>query len=148
MKKLLIPVLAAITIATSSFASTASENSGVNEHFTTSFSKAKNVSWKSTESYDKASFQLGSENVDAFYNADGSLIGTSKTMAFDKLPKAALETITTKYTFPEFQLTDCIEFVNADNEKNYYVSFDRKNDSIVLEISKFGSVRIFSKTRK
>jgi hypothetical protein len=148
MKKLFITALAAIAIGTSAFAGPSSISSRVSEHFTAAFSKAQNVSWKSSEKFDKVSFVLNNEKVDAFYDTDGDLIGTSKTFALDKLPKSALETITTKYTYPEYQLKDCIEFINATNEKNYYVSFDKKNETVVLEITKSGIVSVFSKTRK
>ena len=148
MKKLFITALAAIAIGTSAFAGTTSVSNKVSEHFAASFSKAKNVSWNSSVRFDKVSFVMGTEKVDAFYDTDGDLIGTSKVVAFDKLPKSAIETITTKYTFPEYQVKDCIEFVNATNEKNYYVSFDKTEEKVVLEITKAGVVSIFNRTRK
>ena len=61
-------------------------------------------------------------------------------MAFDKLPKAALIFLTIAYTYPDYQLTDCIEFTDADNHKNYFVSYDINNERIVLLISTNGSV--------
>ena len=76
------------------------------------------------------------------------MIGTSKVMAFDKLPKNAIETITTKYTFPAFTVKDCIEFTNANNEKNYYVSLDKNTQTLVLEITKGGMVSVFSTLNK
>lgn len=148
MKKLFTLALAAIAIGTSAFAGPASISSKVNEHFTASFSKAKNVSWNSSERFDKVSFMLNNEKVFAFYDTDGELIGTSRTMAFDKLPKSALENITSKYLYPEYQLKDCIEFTTAFNEKNYYVSMDRKNETVVLEITKGGAVSVFARNRK
>ncbi len=147
MKKLFISGLLALTLITSSFAAPASGSRAM-DHFTSSFANAKGVSWKITDRFEKVSFTLNNEKVDAFYDNNGEMIGISKTMAFDKLPKSALETLTTKYTFPEYQLKDCIEFTNADNEKNFYVSFDTKNESIVLEITKAGGVSVMSKTRK
>lgn len=148
MKKLFITALAAIAIGTSAFAAPASVSKYVTANFAASFAKAKNVTWKSNEQFDMVSFVIDNEQLNAFYGTDGELIGTSKTFAFDKLPKAALETITTKYTFPDYQLQDCIEFVNSANEKNYYVSFGKKNESVVLEINRSGIVSVFSKTKK
>ena len=148
MKKLFILAFIAIATGTSAFAAGTSVNTNVNEHFAASFSKAKNVSWKTDARFEKVSFELGSEKVNAFYDTDGDLIGTSKNVAFDKLPKGAIETITTKYTFPEYQVKECIEFSNATNEKNYYVSFDTSNETVVLEISKTGIVSVFDKTKK
>ena len=148
MKKLFILALLAIATGTSAFAGPSSISTKVSEHFTASFSKAKNVSWNTTAKFDKVTFQLNNETVNAFYDKDGDLIGTSKTISFEKLPKSALETLTTKYTYPEFQLKDCIEFVSSTNEKNYYVSFDKKDEKVVVEITKGGMVSVFDRTKK
>jgi bisphosphoglycerate-independent phosphoglycerate mutase (AlkP superfamily) len=145
MKKLFILALIAIATGTSAFAGPSSK---VSNHFATLFSQAENVNWKSTDDFDKVSFVLNNEKVEAFYNKDEELIGTSKTMAFDKLPKAALETITTKYTYPSYQLTDCIEFNDATSGTNYYVSMQKAKENIVLKITPSGIVSVFSKTRK
>ena len=51
-----------------------------------------------------------------FYNTEGDLIGTTRYQDFDKLPKNALKTITSKYTFPEYALQECIAFTNEYNE--------------------------------
>lgn len=148
MKKLFILALIAIATGTSAFAGTSSNSDKTTAHFAASFSAAKNVSWTKSEEFDKATFELNNETVNVFYDKYGNLIATSKTMAFDKLPKAALETLTTKYTYPEYQLKECIELVNDINEKNYYVSFDKQDEKIVVEINKAGIVRIFDRTKK
>lgn len=141
MKKLFITALAAIAIGTSAFAG---PSTSVKDHFARNFSKAENVSWKSTDEFDRASFIVNNESVNVFYDKSGALIGTSKKVAFDKLPKDAIETITTKYTFPEFQVKECIQFTNNSNDTNYYVSLDNKGETVVLEINKKGTVSIFA----
>lgn len=148
MKKLFITALAAITIGTSAFASPASISKKVTSHFMTSFSNASEISWTRTEKFNKASFLIDDQKIEAFYDNDGDLIGSSKSVQFDKLPKSAIETITSKYTFPEYQVLECIEFVNADNEKNYYVSMDKDDATVVLEITKKGMVSLYNKIWK
>lgn len=148
MKKLFITALAAIAIGTSAFAGPSAISNKVNDHFAASFSKAKNVSWKSSDRFEKVSFVLNNEKVDAFYDNNGELIGTSKTMAFDKLPKSALENITSKYQYPEYQLKDCIEFTSDSKEKNFYVSMEKQNETLVLEITKGGMVSVFARNKK
>ena len=140
--------LIAFATGTSAFAAPKTVSTKVTEHFATSFTNAKNISWNSTEKYDKVSFVLGSEKVNVFYDTEGELLGTSKPIAFDKLPKSSLETLTTRYTYPDYQIKDCIEFINAGNEKNYYVSFEKKNKTVVLEITKAGMVSVFARTKK
>lgn len=148
MKKLFILALIAFATGTSAFAGPKTISAKVNEHFVSSFKNARNVEWKVKDNFDRVSFILNGEKVQAFYDGAGELIGTSKTYALDKLPKSALETITTKYTFPEYQLKDCIEFVNSSNEKNYYVSMDKENENVVLEITTGGMVSVFARTKK
>ncbi len=148
MKKLFIAGLFALALVTSAFASPNSVNKKAAEHFSLSFSKAKSVSWNTNDMFEKVSFQLDNEKVNAFYDTYGELLGMSRTMAFDKLPKAALETITTKYTFPDFKLTDCIAFTTNYDETNYYVSFDKTNETLILEINKAGKISVLSRTKK
>jgi len=139
MKKFLIASLIVVSFATSAFASN-NANSKALVHLGTNYSAAKNVSWTITDEFEKASFTIGNEKNDVYYTVYGDFFGSSKTMAFDKLPKSALEIITTEYTFPDYQLTDCIEFTDSDNNKSFYVSFDINNETIILSISTSGLV--------
>lgn len=148
MKQLFIMALLAIATGTSAFAGPNTISAKVNEHFSASFKNAKNVNWKTDNKFDKASFVIDGKKVQAFYDEFGDLIGTSKTYDFDKLPKSAIETITTKYTYPDYQLKDCIEFVSGGNETNYYISMARKNETVVLEITTGGMVSVFAKMKK
>ena len=109
------------------------------------FKKANNITWNTNDNYEKVSFVLNNEPIEVFYDLEGELIGKSKTMAFDKLPKNAIETITTKFQFPDYQLKDCIAFENANKETNYYISFQTNNETMVVEISTNGNVRLFSR---
>lgn len=141
MKKFLIAGLIVVSFATSAFASSNEKvSSKAMVNLVANYSAAKNISWTVSDNFEKASFIIGNEKVDVYYNEYGDLLGASKMMAFDKLPKSALDILTTEYTFPDYQLTDCIEFTDADNNKNFFVSFDINNEKIVLSISTNGSV--------
>ncbi len=141
MKKFLIAALIVVSFATSAFASNnESISSKAIAHLEANYSAAKNISWTVSDNFEKASITIGNENINVYYNEYGDLIGSTKTMAFDKLPKSALDILTNDYTFPDYQLTDCIEFTDADNNKSFYVSFDLNNERIVLSISASGSV--------
>ena len=141
MKKLIILTVIAFTFVTGSFAANNARTiSKAAAHLEANYTAATNVTWTSTENYQKASITLGQEKIEVFYDIYGELIGSTKTMAYDKLPKAALETLTTEYTFPDYQLTDCIAFTDADNSTNYYLSFDLYGESVVLSVSSNGRV--------
>ncbi|MGL1465806.1 hypothetical protein ACSTI9_00345, partial [Vibrio parahaemolyticus] len=78
--------------------------------------------------YVKASFVLDDEKVEAFYNNDGDLVATSKSIEFSKLPKKALRVIGEKYPFPPYELKETIEMTTAEHGTSYYVSFDTKKE--------------------
>ncbi len=149
MKKLFILTLAVIALGTSAFADTNKKTSynGAG-HFNSTFTTAKAISWSADANFEKVSFLENGIKKEVFYTHQGELIGAAKTFAFDKLPKSALQTITTKYTYPEFQLEDVIQFENADGDSSYFVSMDNTSIKIVLEISAYGQVTVFSKETK
>lgn len=143
MKKFIIAALAAVVFTASAFA--AGNEKAMNKaaaHLEANYASAKDVTWSYGPDFQKASITLGNEKVDVFYDGYGALIGSTKTQAFDKLPKSALEAITTDYAFPDYQLTDCISFTDADNVTTYYVSFDSTDGKTILSISANGKVAV------
>lgn len=141
MKKILIASLIFVSFVSNSFAS---DNEKVSRkaiiNLEANYAAAENILWTVTENYVKASFTLDNEKIDVFYDGNGDLIGSSKMMDFDKLPKEAITFLTTEYQFPDYQLIECIEFTDADNSKSYFVSFDINGESIVLSISASGMI--------
>jgi len=83
------------------------------------------------------------ELIEHFYSSDGEYLATSKNFAFDKLPKNAIKTITTSYTFPEYKLVDCIKIINADGTICYYLGMDNNGIRIILEVTADGEVGLF-----
>jgi len=122
MKKILIA--AALLVSTSSFAS--------NENDLTNIKKVV----------------VAEQKAAVYYNQIGELIGTTRYQDFDKLPKNAIKTITSKYTFPTYNLQECIVFTNGYNESTYYVSMTTDTEYLVLAITEYGELSIFSNTRK
>ena len=144
MKKILIA--AAILVSTSSFATS---NNDLNDkgNLKSLLGKVSSVQWKTAANYEKASVLVEEQKVDVYYNTNGDLIGTTRYQDFDKLPKNALKTITSKYTFPEYSLQECISFIDSSNEKTYYVSMITETNYLVLAITEYGEVSVFSNTR-
>jgi hypothetical protein len=142
MKKLLITGMIGIAFITSSFTTPKSENSTVPKEFNKLIA-TKQVTWKITDQFKKASLIEGGEKIEIFYSNDGNLIGTSKYFAYDKLPKSAIRNISLNYAYPEHNLIECIVFESADHEINYYVSLQKGNNQVNLKINEFGSVEEF-----
>ena len=145
MKKILIA--AAILVSTSSFATTNNQSNDKGQ-LNNLLGKVTSVQWKSATNFEKASVLVEEQKVEIFYNTAGDLIGTTRYQDFDKLPKNALKTITSKYTFPEYSLQECISFKDNYNELTYYVSMITETNYLVLAITEYGEVSVFANTKK
>ena len=82
--------------------------------------------------------------MEAFYSTNGEFIATSQKMAFNKLPKKAINNITTNYQFPPYELKECIKYTNSDGVTKYFVSLKKENKTTVLEIDNLGYIKSFN----
>lgn len=140
MKKLFIAALVTIFISTTSFAANNPDNVKSYKEMKNIGDALTSVNWKYTESFQKASVKLNGLNTEYFYSPEGEFIASSKTFDFDKLPKAALKTITSNYAYPTYSLLECIVIENADQEINYYVSMEKAGKTTILQINESGTV--------
>jgi len=147
MKKKFLVIAVVIMLTKTAFADENNISFSIINSFKTNFTSAKNVNWKLANDYVKASFEINGINKVAIYNYEGELIATSNKFEFNNLPQNAIETIAKKYPFPPYKLKDCIELVEADNEKNYFASFETAKETLVLKISLSGKVSTFSKKK-
>lgn len=149
MKKFITFTLAVLFIGTSAFADNNKKiRYNGSSHFNEVFSHVSDVLWSTDGKIEKAVFMENGIKNEVFYTNQGELIGKSTTFAFDKLPKMALQTITTKYTYPTYELEDCIAFENSDGDVSYFIAMNKNNERLVLEISQYGVVSLFSKEKK
>jgi hypothetical protein len=86
--------------------------------------------------------------IQDFYNKQGELVGATSQMNFDKLPKDAIQEITTKYTFPAYNLKDCIMYTDVYGETNFFVSMSSSKEKLILAINEEGQVSVVSKIKK
>jgi hypothetical protein len=140
MKKLFFAALVTLFISTSSFASNAPDNVRSFKEMNKLNNANTVVNWKYTDNFQKASVALNGQNTEFFYTPDGEFLASSKSFDFDKLPKAALKTLTSNYAYPTYSLLECIVIENADQEINYYVSMDKAGKKIILQINETGTV--------
>jgi hypothetical protein len=56
----------------------------------------KEVEWRTNSKFATAAFLLDNKRVEAFYDVDGSLIGTSQPVAVDMLRSSAKRSIAKK----------------------------------------------------
>lgn len=102
MKKLFFAALVTLFISTYSFASNAPDNVRSFKEMNKLNKGTTLVNWKYADNFQKASVALNGQNTEYFYTPEGDFLASSKSFDFDKLPKAALKTLTGNYAYPNF----------------------------------------------
>ncbi len=82
------------------------------------------------------------------YFLKGEKIGVTKNYDFARLPKDAIYTITTKYTFPKYNLQECVEFTDIYGDNKYFIIMSNAKENLILEITNDGDVTVASRIKK
>lgn len=145
MKKLfIIAVMVALT-ATAAIAAPPVVTIKMLNHFEGTFVGASNVQWKTTDSFVKASFTKDKQNWEAFYDLDGNLYGTSRTVTASDIPAKALACIAKKYT--DYTPKEYIEFIHETEGKAFYVSLVNTKYKLIMEVDTEGNAKFFKRTK-
>lgn len=138
MKRLFVSALLALTLGTSSFAAEGNEvNFTVLNSFQFQFKDASDVQWKSIKGCTKATFVLNNEKMEAFYNREGEMIGTSKAISLDELPTNAKRSFAKK--IEGYTVKEAIRFEGTE-ENAYFISAENGKDSVIFKVEDKGSV--------
>jgi hypothetical protein len=141
MKKIIIAALFAASIISSAFAADASKVSlKIMDNFKKEFRNAAQVEWTIKEQFTKADFKVNGIAVEAFFDKEGELIGTSRHAEFNQLPLSAIEKIQQDYA--NYQVSSTIEF-DQKGDRNFYVSLEKGNKKQILVVSLYGEVSKF-----
>ncbi|MDB5246268.1 MAG: hypothetical protein JWQ40_662 [Segetibacter sp.] len=151
MKKLLIAVLLAVTVATSAFADTKKVNILIKNTFNADYPGATNITWTIGSNFAKATFVVDKQKMEAFYQINGDKIGTSKSIDPEDLPVSAKRTLAKKYSefiaFGSFSVKEAIRFDRAD-EGAYFISLENEHESVILKVTDSGVVTLFDRAEK
>jgi len=144
MKKIFIglTVLAGF-VTTMAFAQSADPNPSVLHAFQTDFKEATNVEWQERPDFAKVHFNFNGSQVEAFYQLDGQLIGTARTIVFDQLPLAAVKAIQTR--FPEATYYNITEY-SKDGELFYMLTVEHRSKKLSVRLSSTGELTVEKKT--
>lgn len=141
MKKIIIAAMFALSIISTAFAADASKVSlKILDNFNKQFKSASQVAWTIKEQFTKAEFKVNGIQVEAFFDKEGELIGTSRHADFNQLPMNAIEQIQKDYA--NYQVSSTIEF-DQKGDRNYYVSLEKGNKKQILTVSLYGEVSKF-----
>ena len=148
MKKL-ITILTAIVLL---FSATAFAAAGekvtpkVKVAFEKDFQKAENVSWQNIKDIYFASFTMNDVIVNAAYNAEGELVGTSRKIAAVQLPLTISLALSKKYS--DYTLQDDATEISFDDETHYFVTVANTKQTLRINCRTNGELTIDKKVKK
>ena len=143
MKQTIIGMAASfLTITT--FARDIEPNPSVLQAFKTEFKSATNVEWHDGPDYVRAIFVINNSRAEAYYELDGELIGTARTILFDYLPLAVLNEIERR--FPQAAYYDLTEY-DKRGEIFYMLTIQEGSKKLTVKVSPSGDVTVEKKSR-
>ncbi|MEJ7685330.1 MAG: hypothetical protein WKG06_47305 [Segetibacter sp.] len=146
MKNLFVTALLTVTLFANSFAAAPKKvNSAILEHFNAKFKKASDVTWLVTNEYTKAAFTAADTNMEVYYNLNGDIIGTSRSISLEELPIDAKRNFAKR--FAGYEVKEAIRFEGFD-EAAYYISGENEKENIILKVNGNNQVSLFKKTKK
>lgn len=132
-----------ITIAASAFARPAEVSKYLMNQFQKQFQYADNVTWKTTDRFTSASFIVNGNEVSVFYNNENNMIGISKTISVQDLPKAAQKVLNTEYS--KYTITSVIDFTDENGNESYYIQLQNNGKQIILQSDNSGRMSDYQK---
>ena len=148
MKKLTTVLTAIVMLfATSAFATDGDNvTAKVAAAFKTDFSQVNNVSWEKTSDFYFATFQFNNITVDAAYNEDGELVGTSRKIASTQLPLNLTLELSKK--FGEYKVSAEASELTYEGQTSYYLTVENDRQVVKLKCNSNGEIDVESKVKK
>lgn len=147
-KNFLIALLVAVVFSGSSFANTGkSVNALVKQSFQKEFAGAQSVSWEVISDKDifHASFIYNNERLNAYFDAEGTLLATGRYVKQENLPMLVTKGITVRYK--QYEVVEAIEFVSG-SETSYIVKLENEKLSMYIQAYNDGNTTVLKKEKK
>jgi hypothetical protein len=147
-KNFLIALLVAVVFSGSSFANTGKSVSAlVKQSFQREFAGAQSVSWEVISDKDifHASFIYNNERLNAYFDAEGTLLATGRYVKQENLPMLVTKGVAVRYK--QYNVLEAIEFVTG-NETSYIIKLDNEKVSMYVQAHNDGSTTLLKKEKK
>ena len=132
MKKIITATLLFVALSTAVFA--ADKNKQLLSDLTTALKESKQVSWSSTETYKRGTFDFNGQTVIAYYNTDDdAFIGYSVHLKTSDLSQVSQDAIAKKY--PDWQITATIMFIDGNGNTNNFVQLTKGKNNIAVKVN-------------
>ncbi len=113
--------------------------------FKNEFASAKEVTWTVTAEYFKAEFTFNGQYVNAFYNADGELMGLTRNITSLELPMNLQASL--KKSYEDFWISDLFEITKSNNT-GYYITLENADSKVVLKATAGEDWSVYKKVKK
>jgi len=147
-KNFLIALLVAVVFSGSSFANTGKSVSAlVKQSFQKEFAGAQSVSWEVISDKDifHASFIYNNERLNAYFDAEGTLLATGRYVKQENLPMLVTKGVAVRYK--QCNVLEAIEFVTG-SETSYIIKLDNEKLSMYIQAFSDGSSTLLKKEKK
>ena len=148
MKKLVTILTAAILLFSAFAFATDSDNvnSRVKAAFLNDFATASKVSWEKNSDFYFATFKMNNIDVNAAYNEEGALVGTSRTVESTQLPLNISLALAKKYN--GYTLGKKSLELTFEGETHYYITIMNDKMALKLKCATNGSIDVEKKIKK
>jgi hypothetical protein len=114
--------------------------------FENDFSKASQAYWDKTDEFYFVSFVLNDVQVDAAYNEEGKLVGTSRSVSLEQLPLNVSLALSEKYQ--GYHLQKMAVEITYEGVTSYYVTAENKDLVLKLKCHSTGDIDVDQKFKK
>ena len=148
MKKLVTVLTAAVMLFSSFAFATDSDkvNARVRSAFLHDFGSITAVSWEKTSDFYFAAFKLNNIEVNAAYNEEGTLVGTSRSIESQQLPLSISLALSRKYE--GYDVSKKALELTFEGETRYYVTIQNGTQALKLKCSTNGNIEVEKKIKK
>ena len=123
--------------------------------FKIDFANASEVNWARTPNYDIATFNLKNQELKAYYDSDGQLVGTIQYKKIDDLPEKGQKVLREKYK--DYSIGKIMYFNNNDinrspmllwgteivDQSSFFVELANATKKLVVYVDQGGNVKPF-----
>lgn len=142
MKKLLVILTVVGSFYTATSFAKNTTPAVVTQSLQTSFTGAKETSWSVVNNLYKAEFVLDAQTITAYFNADGTLVASARTITASQLP--ILLQADLKKDYANYVAASTLEIDNEDGV-TYYVTVENGSKTVQLKSTDYGTWTVFQK---
>jgi hypothetical protein len=145
MKRIILSMAVMLTLgATAAFAGSEG-NKKAQQVFQEEFKGAEQVKWTEVNEYSKVNFVLAGHRTEAWFSADGELLGTIRDIFYNQLPVIVMRSLD-----KEFSGADIIDLRETTGQKGtrYNLTIEKEGKKFKVSVAADGDIVELKKLKK